>query len=152
MTSMYNCYDTVFLVWILRFTAFGENIAFTSSQTVQESEDKSTYVTTSTYLFVDSDPPKVVRPYPTMYLHNWCCNKRAIRVPLSIKAWCCHIHDYSVAPIIDTLRPRHRKNNAILQITYWSAFPWIKRFEFRLKFPWSELLRVQLVVLQHWFR
>ena len=115
-----------FLVWILRFTAFGENIAFTSSQTVQESEDKSTNVTTSTHLFVGSDPPKVVRPYPTMYLHNWCCNKRAIRVPLSIKAWCCHIHDYSVAPIIDTLRPRHRKNNAIFKLLVFSEWLYIE--------------------------
>ena len=44
------------------------------------------------------------------------------------------------------------KMDAILQTTFWSAFSWIKMFEFRLKFHWSLIQRVQLTIFQHWFR
>ena len=42
--------------------------------------------------------------------------------------------------------------DAIWQTTFSSAFSWMKIFEFRLKFHWSLFLRVQLTILQHWFR
>ena len=42
--------------------------------------------------------------------------------------------------------------DAILQTTFWSAFSWMKLFEFRLKFHWSVFLRFQLTIFQHWFR
>ena len=42
--------------------------------------------------------------------------------------------------------------DAISQTTFWSAFSWMKMFEFRLKFHWSLFLRVQLTIFQHWFR
>ena len=41
--------------------------------------------------------------------------------------------------------------NAIMQTTFSSAFFWKKMFEFRLKFHWSLLLRVQITIFQHWF-
>ena len=44
------------------------------------------------------------------------------------------------------------KMDAISQATFWSAFSWMKMFEFRLKFHWSLFLRVQLTIFQHWFR
>ena len=44
------------------------------------------------------------------------------------------------------------KMDAILQTPFWSAFSWMKMFEFRLKFHWSLFLRVQLTIFQHWFR
>ena len=44
------------------------------------------------------------------------------------------------------------KMDAISQTTFWSAFSWMKMFEFRLKFHWSLFLRVQLTIFQHWFR
>ena len=44
------------------------------------------------------------------------------------------------------------KMDAISQTTFWSAFPWMKMFEFRLKFHRSLFLRVQLTTVQHWFR
>ena len=44
------------------------------------------------------------------------------------------------------------KMNAISQTTFWSAFYWMKMFEFRLKFHWSLFLRDQLTIFQHWFR
>ena len=44
------------------------------------------------------------------------------------------------------------KMNAISQTTFWSAFSWMKMFDFRLKFHWSLFLRVQLTIFQHWFR
>ena len=44
------------------------------------------------------------------------------------------------------------KMDAISQTTFSSAFSWMKMFEFRLKFHWSLFLRVQLAIIQHWFR
>ena len=44
------------------------------------------------------------------------------------------------------------KMDAISQTIFWSAFSWMKMFEFRLKFHWSLFLRVQLTIFQHWFR
>ena len=46
---------------------------------------------------------------------------------------------------------RH-KMDAISQTTFWSAFSWMKMYEFRLRFHWSLFLRVQLTIFQHWFR
>ena len=44
------------------------------------------------------------------------------------------------------------KMAAISQTTLSNAFSWIKILEFRLKFHWNLLLRVQLTIFQHWFR
>ena len=44
------------------------------------------------------------------------------------------------------------KMAAILQTTFSNAFSWMKRYELRLKFHWRFFLRVQLTILQHWFR
>ena len=44
------------------------------------------------------------------------------------------------------------KMDAISQTTFWSAFSWMKMFEFRLKFHGSLFLRVQMTIFQHWFR
>ena len=42
--------------------------------------------------------------------------------------------------------------DAILQMTLSNAISLMKLFEFILKYYWSLFLRVQLTVLQHWFR
>ena len=44
------------------------------------------------------------------------------------------------------------KMDAISQMTFSSAFSWMKMFELKLKFHWSLFLRVQLTIFQHWFR
>ena len=44
------------------------------------------------------------------------------------------------------------KMDAISQMTRSNAFSWMKMLEFRLKFHWSFFLRVQLTIIQHWFR
>ena len=44
------------------------------------------------------------------------------------------------------------KMGAIFQTTFSNAFSWMKMFEFRFKFHWSLFPRVQLTILQHWFR
>ena len=44
------------------------------------------------------------------------------------------------------------KMDAIMQTPFSSAFPWMKMFEFRLKFHWSLFLRIQLTIFQHWLR
>ena len=52
--------------------------------------------------------------------------------------------------LINSLKPR--KMAAVSQTTFSNAFSWLKMFEFRLRFHWSLLLRVQLTIIQHWFR
>ena len=42
--------------------------------------------------------------------------------------------------------------DAISQTTFSNAFSWMKMNEFRLGFHWSLFLRVQLTIIQHWFR
>ena len=44
------------------------------------------------------------------------------------------------------------KMAAILQTTVWKAFSWMQSFIFQFKFLWSLFPRVQLTILQHWFR
>ena len=44
------------------------------------------------------------------------------------------------------------KMAAILQMIYLDAFTRMKSLVFWLKFHWSLLLRVQLTIIQHWFR
>ena len=44
------------------------------------------------------------------------------------------------------------KMDSISQTTFWSAFSWMKMFKFRITFHWSLFLRVQLTIIQHWFR
>ena len=51
---------------------------------------------------------------------------------------------------VNSLRPRQM--DAISQTTFSNAFSWMKMFEFRLKFHWSLFPRVQLTILQQWFR
>ena len=40
----------------------------------------------------------------------------------------------------------------IFQTTFSNAFSWMKMLEFWLKCHWSLFLRVQLTIIQHWFR
>ena len=44
------------------------------------------------------------------------------------------------------------KMAAVSQTTPSNAFSWMKMLEFRLIFRWSLFLRVQLTIIQHWFR
>ena len=46
---------------------------------------------------------------------------------------------------------RH-KMAAVSQTTLSNAFSWMKMLEFRLRFHWSLFPRVQLIIIQHWFR
>ena len=43
------------------------------------------------------------------------------------------------------------KMDAIPQMTFSSAFSWMKMFKFPLKFHWSFFLRVQITIFHHWF-
>ena len=44
------------------------------------------------------------------------------------------------------------KMSAISQTIFSNALSWMKMYEFQLKFHWSLFLKVQLIILQHWFR
>ena len=41
---------------------------------------------------------------------------------------------------------------AISQTTFSNTYSWIKKYEFRLRFPWNLFLRIELTIFQHWFR
>ena len=41
---------------------------------------------------------------------------------------------------------------AVSQTTLSNAFSWMKMLEFQLRFHWNLILRVQLTIIQHWFR
>ena len=62
-----------------------------------------------------------------------------------------HVSPYTSYIIVLTHWSRG-KMDAISQTTFWSAFSWMKMFEFRWKFHWSLFLKVQLTIFQHWFR
>ena len=44
------------------------------------------------------------------------------------------------------------KMAAISQTTFPNAFPWMKMYEFRIRFHWILFPGVQLTIFQHWFR
>ena len=44
------------------------------------------------------------------------------------------------------------KMAAVSQTTLSNAFSWIEILEYRLRFHWSLFLRVQLTIIQYWFR
>ena len=50
--------------------------------------------------------------------------------------------------MINTLRSRQICH----YIAFWNAFSWMKMYEFRLRFPWSLFLRLELTIFQYWFR
>ena len=47
---------------------------------------------------------------------------------------------------------RRDKMAAIFQTTFSNTFPWMKMYEFRLRFHCSLFPMVQLTIFQHWFR
>ena len=53
---------------------------------------------------------------------------------------------------IDGLTHWGRDKMAAVSQTLSNAFSWMKISEFRLRFHWSLFLRVQLTIIQHWFR
>ena len=44
------------------------------------------------------------------------------------------------------------KMDPISQMTFSNAFSWMKIHEFRVRFHWNLFLRIELTILQHWFR
>ena len=44
------------------------------------------------------------------------------------------------------------KMDAISQTTFSNGLSWMKMYEYKLAFHWSLFLRVQLTIVQHWFR
>ena len=55
---------------------------------------------------------------------------------------CCHTSHWG----------RDKMGAMISQTTFPCAFPWMDIFQFRWKFHWILLLRVQLTIFRHWFR
>ena len=65
----------------------------------------------------------------------------------------CSSHTAMVLCLVSLLTHWGRdKIDAILQTTFSNAISWMKMFEFRLRFHWSLFLRVELTIIQHWFR
>ena len=66
---------------------------------------------------------------------------------------CCtrHCSDWSRTKIRVLTHWGRDKMDAISQTTFWSAFSWMKMFDFRLKFHWSLFRGVELTIFHHWF-
>ena len=92
-----------------------------------------------------------VQLIPTIGSDNGCLNggdhwKRAILIDM------CNGVSWQGQFIKRVIHWRRDKIAAIFQITYLSAFSWMKVYEFRFKFHWSLFLGVQLTIFQHWSR
>ena len=92
------------------------------------------------------------------YFHVLCViNKTFTNQDRKSSAWYV---GYESTPLIYILHPcvairrlifpTLHKMSAISQTTFSNAFLWTKKREFRLKFLWSLLLRVQLTKFQNW--
>ena len=82
-----------------------------------------------------------------MYCHGWSCK---------ILSFLSLLHQYrrrnSCYPKSILTHLSLDKMNAISQTTYSNAFIWMKKHEYRVKFHRRLFLRVQLIILRHWFR
>ena len=87
--------------------------------------------------------------YPDLNIGCYLCEDRKWLKCISFD--CTAYMDLGVWETLLTHRGRN-KMEAISQMIFWSTFSWLEMFEFRLKFHWSVLLRVQLTIFQHWFR
>ena len=98
--------------------------------------------------------------YERLHNHNKAKHNKTVCIFLGIYCMMCGFHNH-VAPFEDeyngTILMTHfvfltqwgrDKMDAISQTIFWSAFSWMKMFEFRLKFHWSLFLRVQLTIFQ----
>ena len=85
-----------------------------------------------------------------LYIGHWV--RKISRIPPAMNVFLRYQREvYSSKCIILTHWGRN-KMDVISQTTFWSAFSWMKMFEFRITFHWSLFLRVQLTIIQHWFR
>ena len=104
-------------------------------------------------------------PY-TAWLASKCCQKTLlIEMRQSIFSRCATTQNTQFKGILTS---RHLLNQlwlrqflnhwgrdkmaTVSQTTLSNAFSWMKMLEFRLRFHWSLFLRVQLTIIQHWFR
>ena len=62
----------------------------------------------------------------------------------------CRRYETSMGWLINTLKQRQMA--AVSYTTLSNAFSWMKMSEFRLRFHRSLFLRVELTIIQHWFR
>ena len=79
--------------------------------------------------------------------------------------FCCdrvmHVKVVTLKPNIDFTKPLflcicfnsspRTKWPLFLKKIFWRAFAWMEMLEFRIKFHWNWLLRVELTICQHWF-
>ena len=72
----------------------------------------------------------------------------------ALKAWMLRKESFvpDRKPVQQQIKSVLSKMDAVSQTTLSNAFSWTKMLEFRLKFHWSLFLRVQLTIIQHWFR
>ena len=86
--------------------------------------------------------------------HNGCYCQTAACLKTMLLSLQHAFENESCAAIIAIISTHWSRNemDAISQTTFWSAFSWMKMFEFRIRFHWSLFLRVQLMIIQHWFR
>ena len=72
---------------------------------------------------------------------------RSPGIYMASEFWC---QRYPALACFNTLGSR--QNGRQTQMTFSSAFSWMKMCEFPLKFHWNMFLRIRLTIFQHWFR
>ena len=80
----------------------------------------------------------------------WVTKLRWLKSLKSLGAWYSHLLGFEGMKCVLCLSMD--KMAAISQMIFSDAFSWMKNFVFWLKFYWCLFLRVQLTIVQHWFR
>ena len=77
---------------------------------------------------------------------------RSVTWPSVAPPYLAHVWLTAVTTRIALTYLRRGKIAAISQMTFSTAFSWMKMYEFRLECCWSLFLGVELTIFQHWFR
>ena len=74
-----------------------------------------------------------------------------VRLQLMYEIQATAFTDFSfISDWLDTLRPRQKAD--VFHTTFSAAFSWMKMFEIWIQFDWSSFLKIQMTMIQHWFR
>ena len=94
---------------------------------------------------------KVVYKFKIYNYLDWKLRKRFWNVPCYCY-YSCQLMFTSAQSVTTLTHWGRNKMAAVSQTALSNAFSWMIILEFRLRFHWSLFLRVQLTIIQHWFR
>ena len=74
-----------------------------------------------------------------------------VRLQLMYEIQAMAFTDFSfISDWLNTLRPRQKAD--VFHTTFSAAFSWMKMFQIWIQFDWSSFLKIQMTIIQHWFR